>query len=65
MPKSTDAQVPYVKQQGTINTFYALSSLSFLFLFRAAPMAYEGSHSNVGSEACLQPTPQLMATLDP
>ena len=23
------------------------------------------SHSYVGSEPCLQPTPQLMATLDP
>ena len=48
---------------------------------RAAPMAYGGSqargligavatsrchsHSNVGSEPCLQPTPQLTAMLDP
>ena len=47
----------------------------------AAPMAYGGSqargrigaiaaslrqsHSNVGSEPCLRPTPQLTATLDP
>ena len=47
----------------------------------AAPVAYEGSqargligavaaglrqsHSNVGSEPCLQPTPQLTATPDP
>ena len=53
----------------------------FFFLFRAAPLAYGGSqargrigpaaaslchsHSNVGSKLCLQPTPQLMATLDP
>ena len=50
-------------------------------LFRAAPTAYGGSqardlirataagphhsHSNPRSESCLQPTPQLMATLDP
>ena len=48
---------------------------------RAAPMAHGGSqdrgligavdaglchsHSNAGSEQCLQPTPQLTATLDP
>ena len=50
-------------------------------LFEAAPMAYGGSqvsgqigdvatsprhsHSNVGSEPCLRPVPQLMATPDP
>ena len=50
-------------------------------LFRAAPVAYGGSqargqigaiaaglhhsHSNAGSQPCLRPTPQLMATLDP
>ena len=49
--------------------------------FRAAPSAYGGSqargligataaglyhsHSNTGSEPCLRPTPQLMATPDP
>ena len=53
----------------------------FFVFSRATPMAYEGSqatspigaaaaglhqsHSNVGSELCLQPTPQLTATLDP
>ena len=53
----------------------------FLFLFRAAPMAYGGSqargrmgataaglhhsHSHAGSKPCLRPTPQLTATLDP
>jgi len=52
----------------------------FVF-FRAAPTAYGGSqargriratadslhhsHSNVGSEPCLQPTPQLTAKPDP
>jgi len=52
-----------------------------LLSFRAAPAAYGGSqargligavaaglhhsHSNVGSELRLRPTPQLMATLDP
>ena len=50
-------------------------------LFRATPVAYGNSqargqiraiaaglhhsHSNAGSELCLQPTPQLMAMLDP
>ena len=50
-------------------------------LFRVAPAAYGGSqaggsigaaavslhhsHSNAGFKPCLQPTPQLMATLDP
>ena len=53
----------------------------FILLFRAAHMVHGGSqargligataaslcnsHSNAGSEPCLQPTPQLMATLDP
>ena len=53
----------------------------FFCLFRATPMTYGGSqakgrigavaarlrqsHSNLGSEPCLQPTPQFMATPDP
>ena len=53
----------------------------FFFFFRVTPTAYRGSqgrdligavaaslrhsHSNAGSELSLQPTPQLMATLDP
>ena len=53
----------------------------FFGLFRATPMACGGSqargligavaaglhqsHSNAGPEPCLQPTPQLTATLDP
>ena len=53
----------------------------FALLVRAAPTAYGGSqardlngastaslqhsHSNAGSEPCLRPTLQLMATLDP
>ena len=53
----------------------------FLSFSRAAPMAHGGSqarvpigavatglhhsHSNIGSELCLQPTPQSPATLDP
>ena len=53
----------------------------FFGFFRAEPTAYGGfqardqieataaglhhSHSNTGSEPCLQPTPQLMATPDP
>ena len=32
---------------------------------RATAALYATSHSNVGSEPCLQPTPQIMATLDP
>ena len=55
--------------------------LYIYLLFRAAPTAYGGcqargqigatgaglhhSHSNVGSEPHLQPTPQLMAEQDP
>ena len=55
--------------------------LFYFSLFRAAPVAYGGSqardrigaaaaglchsHSNVGSETHLQPTPQLTATPDP
>ena len=55
--------------------------LSFFAFSRAAPVAHGGSqardligavatglcqsHSNMGSEPCLRPTPQLMATLDP
>ena len=55
--------------------------LFIYFLFRAAPVACGGSqargptaaraaglchsHSNARSEICLQPTPQLTATLDP
>ena len=49
--------------------------ICLLSCFRAAPMAYGGSqargpvlhhsHTNVGSEPRLRPTPQLMATLDP
>ena len=55
-------------------------SFFFICLFRAAPMAYGGSqargwigaasaglhhsYSNAGSKLSLQPTPQLMATLD-
>ena len=53
----------------------------YFLLFRAAPAVYGGSqardvigavaaglrqsHSNAGSEPRLQPTPQLMAMLDP
>ena len=53
----------------------------YLFVFRAAPMAYGGSqarghigataaslfhsHRKARSEPCLQPTPQLMAMPDP
>jgi len=56
--------------------FFCLFAISW-----AAPAAYEGSqtrgpigpvatglrqsHSNTGSEPCLQPTPQLTATPDP
>ena len=52
----------------------------FILLFRATPMAYGGtqgrgwiratavglhhSHSNAGSELCLQPTPQFTAMPD-
>ena len=58
-----------------------ISFFYFFAFSRAAPTAYGGSqarvliravaaglhksHSNAGSEPCLQPTPQLMATPDP
>ena len=60
---------------------YFLIFKNFFCLFRAAPAAYGGSqakgqigataaglhhsHSNAGSEQCLQPTPQLTAMPDP
>ena len=34
-------------------------------LIRAAAAGLRQSHSNAGSEPCLRPTPQLMATLNP
>ena len=62
-------------------TFERILFFVLFCLFRAAFVAYGGSqargqmgtvaaglcqgHSNVGSEPHLQPTPQLMATLDP
>ena len=59
--------------------FWLFFFFFFFCLFRAAPAAYGGSqargpigapaaglhHSHAGSELCLQPTPQLTATLDP
>ena len=61
--------------------FFLFLSFFFVLLFRATPVAYGDSqasgligavaanlhysHSNVGSELRLQPTPQLMATPDP
>ena len=61
--------------------FSFLSLSFIFFLFRAVPAAYGGSqarglmggiaaslhhsHSNVGSGPRLQPTPQLLAMLDP
>ena len=58
-----------------------LELLFFFFLFRAVPIAYRlsqargqiraiaadlgHSHSNIGSELHLKPTPQLMAMLNP
>ena len=61
--------------------FYFVSFHFVFCLFRAIPVAYGGSqardpigtvaallyhsHSDVGSEPHLRPTPQLMATLDP
>ena len=60
--------------------FYFFFFIFFYFVFsRAVPVAYGCSqargligaaaeglrHSNAGSEPCLRPTPQLMATPDP
>ena len=60
---------------------FSMEAWFFFFFFRAAPVAYGSSpardligaaaaglhhsHSNRGSEPCLQPPLQLMATLDP
>ena len=60
---------------------HTLFILFYFFIFRAAPAACGDSqargpirataadlyhsHSNTRSEPCLQPTPQLTATLDP
>ena len=60
---------------------FILEHLNFCLLFRATPADYGGSqarvliravaaglyhsHSNAGSELCLRPTLQLMATPDP
>ena len=65
----------------TQQTSIFLSFFLVGYLFRAASMAFGGSyargrigavaaglhqsHSNKGSKPCLQPTPQLMAVLDP
>ena len=62
-------------------TLTAIYLFTCLLLFRAAPTTYGGSqardqigaiaaglyhcHSNAGSEPCLQPTPHLMAMMDP
>ena len=61
--------------------FLFFSFFFFFCLFMAAPMVHRGSqprgpigaaaaglchsHSNMGSEQCLRPTPQLTAMLDP
>ena len=63
------------------NNYNAISFYVFILCFRATPAAYGSSqargwiratsaglhhtHSNTGSKPCLQPTPQLMAMLDP
>ena len=60
---------------------FEITYFAFFVFSRASPAAYEGSqargligavaaglhqsHSNVGSEPCLRPTPQLTAMLDP
>ena len=69
------------EQQQQKNHVHHQSFFFTLSFFRAMPMAYGISqargqirataaglhhiHSNVGSEPCLQPTPQLTATSDP
>ena len=46
--------------------FVFLNFLKFLFLFRAASMAYGAFQASRGQfEPHLQPTPQVRATLDP
>ena len=66
---------------GLKKIFFKFNFIIYLFIFRAAPTAYGGSqtrgligatdaglchsYSNARSEPRLQPTPQLMAMLDP
>ena len=63
------------------DNFFCLFLFLFFCFFRATPVAYGGSrargqigaapaglhhsHSNLGSESCLPPAPQLTATRDP
>ena len=80
-PKKLVAIQNYYKNKKQKQDLQVLWGFFFFGLFRAALVAYGGSqardligavaaslchsHSNVGSEPCLQPTPQLMATQDP
>ena len=64
-----------------LDLFFVVVAVFCFCLFRTAPLAYGGlqargrigaaavslchSHSNSGSDLYLQPTPQLMAMLDP
>ena len=73
-------QIHWVKSYA-IEMIFTCSLSLFFFLFRATLAAYGGSqarrrigdvaaglwqrHNNLGSELCLQPTPQLMAMPDP
>ena len=78
-PKNLDLKirsVSWVVSKGCFRIFFCLFAISW-----AASAAYGGSqargrtgaiaaslrqsHSNVGSEPCLQPTPQLTAVPDP
>ena len=77
--KKSTHQVSLAK--GPLSPLTARAIFSFFFLFRAAPTPYGSyqargwigataadlhhSHSNMGSEPHLQPTPQVTATPDP
>jgi len=79
--QSTNLHAMYIIYQYTVDIDTIVCMSFFFFLFRAAPVTYGSSqargqirvaaidlhhsHSNAGSELCLQPAPQLMATPDP
>ena len=78
IPNEVSISFCYLPDDFSLSLFFFF--FFFICLFRAAPLAYEGSqgrgqigvvtaslhhsHSNGGSETCLRPTLQLMVTLD-
>ena len=81
LPRRVLTRYPWPKDLSLLWLLEQFFLFFFLFLFRAAPMPYGSSqargrsgataadlhhsHSNMGSEPHLQPTPQVTATPDP